>query len=55
MASACSPLSAVTTVRQASGPEYIQRFNLYRAAEITGTKSAYSLIFLRMNMPLVQR
>jgi hydrophobic/amphiphilic exporter-1 (mainly G- bacteria), HAE1 family len=30
------PLSAVTTVRQASGPEYIQRFNLYRAAQITG-------------------
>jgi HAE1 family hydrophobic/amphiphilic exporter-1 len=30
------PLSAVTTVRQTSGPEYIQRFNLYRAAQITG-------------------
>ncbi|HKR64799.1 MAG TPA: efflux RND transporter permease subunit, partial [Thermoanaerobaculia bacterium] len=30
------PLSAVTTGRQTSGPEYIQRFNLYRAAQITG-------------------
>ncbi|HYK01581.1 MAG TPA: multidrug efflux RND transporter permease subunit [Thermoanaerobaculia bacterium] len=30
------PLSAVTTVRQTSGPEYIQRFNLYRAAQVTG-------------------
>jgi len=30
------PLSAVTTIRQTSGPEYIQRFNLYRAAQITG-------------------
>jgi HAE1 family hydrophobic/amphiphilic exporter-1 len=26
----------VTTIRQTSGPEYIQRFNLYRAAQITG-------------------
>jgi HAE1 family hydrophobic/amphiphilic exporter-1 len=31
------PLSAVTTVRQASGPEYTQRFNLYRAAQVTGS------------------
>ena len=30
------PLSAVTTVRQTSGPEYTQRFNLYRAAQVTG-------------------
>ena len=30
------PLSSVTTIRQTSGPEYIQRFNLYRAAQITG-------------------
>jgi HAE1 family hydrophobic/amphiphilic exporter-1 len=30
------PLSAVTTVRQTSGPEYTQRFNLFRAAQITG-------------------
>jgi HAE1 family hydrophobic/amphiphilic exporter-1 len=30
------PLSAVTTIRQTSGPEYIQRFNLYRAAQVTG-------------------
>jgi HAE1 family hydrophobic/amphiphilic exporter-1 len=30
------PLSAVTTIRQTAGPEYIQRFNLYRAAQITG-------------------
>jgi len=31
------PLSAVTTVRQTSGPEYTQRFNLYRAAQVTGS------------------
>ena len=31
------PLSAVTTIRKTSGPEYIQRFNLYRAAQITGS------------------
>jgi HAE1 family hydrophobic/amphiphilic exporter-1 len=30
------PLSAVTTVRTTAGPEYTQRFNLYRAAQITG-------------------
>jgi HAE1 family hydrophobic/amphiphilic exporter-1 len=30
------PLSAVTTIRQTAGPEYIQRFNLYRAAQVTG-------------------
>ncbi|MEO8379047.1 MAG: multidrug efflux RND transporter permease subunit [Acidobacteriota bacterium] len=30
------PLSAVTTIRQTSGPEYTQRFNLYRAAQVTG-------------------
>ncbi len=31
------PLSALTTVRQTSGPEYTQRFNLFRAAQITGS------------------
>jgi HAE1 family hydrophobic/amphiphilic exporter-1 len=31
------PLSAVTTIRQTAGPEYTQRFNLYRAAQITGS------------------
>jgi HAE1 family hydrophobic/amphiphilic exporter-1 len=31
------PLSAVTTIRQTSGPEYTQRFNLYRAAQVTGS------------------
>jgi HAE1 family hydrophobic/amphiphilic exporter-1 len=31
------PLSALTTVRPTSGPEYTQRFNLYRAAQITGS------------------
>ena len=30
------PLSALTTVRATSGPEYTQRFNLYRAAQVTG-------------------
>jgi HAE1 family hydrophobic/amphiphilic exporter-1 len=30
------PLSAVTTIRQTSGPEYTQRFNLFRAAQVTG-------------------
>jgi hydrophobic/amphiphilic exporter-1 (mainly G- bacteria), HAE1 family len=30
------PLSALVTVRQTSGAEYTQRFNLYRAAQITG-------------------
>jgi HAE1 family hydrophobic/amphiphilic exporter-1 len=30
------PLSAITTVRTSSGPEYTQRFNLFRAAQITG-------------------
>jgi HAE1 family hydrophobic/amphiphilic exporter-1 len=30
------PLSALTTVRATTGPEYTQRFNLYRAAQITG-------------------
>ncbi|MCU1229190.1 MAG: bepG, partial [Acidobacteria bacterium] len=30
------PLSALTTVRTTSGPEYTQRFNLFRAAQITG-------------------
>jgi HAE1 family hydrophobic/amphiphilic exporter-1 len=30
------PLSALTTIRQTSGAEYTQRFNLYRAAQITG-------------------
>jgi HAE1 family hydrophobic/amphiphilic exporter-1 len=31
------PLSALTTIRHAAGPEYTQRFNLYRAAQITGS------------------
>jgi HAE1 family hydrophobic/amphiphilic exporter-1 len=31
------PLSALTTVRVTSGPEYTQHFNLFRAAQITGS------------------
>jgi HAE1 family hydrophobic/amphiphilic exporter-1 len=31
------PLSALTTIRQTSGAEYTTRFNLYRAAQITGS------------------
>jgi HAE1 family hydrophobic/amphiphilic exporter-1 len=31
------PLSALTTIRQTSGPEYTQRFNLFRAAQVTGS------------------
>jgi HAE1 family hydrophobic/amphiphilic exporter-1 len=31
------PLSALTTVRATTGPEYTQRFNLYRAAQVTGS------------------
>jgi HAE1 family hydrophobic/amphiphilic exporter-1 len=31
------PLSALTSVRTITGPEYTQRFNLYRAAQITGS------------------
>ena len=31
------PLSALTTIRQTSGAEYVQRFNLYRAAQVTGS------------------
>ncbi|HEY2325214.1 MAG TPA: efflux RND transporter permease subunit, partial [Thermoanaerobaculia bacterium] len=30
------PLSALTTVRTTAGPEYTQRFNLFRAAQING-------------------
>ena len=30
------PLSALVTIRQTSGAEYTQRFNLYRAAQVTG-------------------
>ncbi len=30
------PLSALTTIRHISGPEYTQRFNLFRAAQVTG-------------------
>ncbi|HEX2833103.1 MAG TPA: multidrug efflux RND transporter permease subunit [Thermoanaerobaculia bacterium] len=30
------PLSALTTIRQTSGAEYTTRFNLYRAAQVTG-------------------
>ncbi len=31
------PLSALTTVRSTSGPEYTQHFNLYRAAQVVGS------------------
>ena len=31
------PLSALVTVRQTSGAEYTTRFNLYRAAQVTGS------------------
>jgi HAE1 family hydrophobic/amphiphilic exporter-1 len=34
------PLSALTTIRQTAGPEYTQRFNLYRAAQVTGSAAA---------------
>ena len=34
------PLSALTTIRQTAGPEYTQRFNLYRAAQVTGGAAA---------------
>jgi HAE1 family hydrophobic/amphiphilic exporter-1 len=30
------PLSAITTIRNTAGPEYTQRFNLFRAAQVTG-------------------
>ncbi len=30
------PLSALTTLRSTSGPEYTQHFNLYRAAQVVG-------------------
>ncbi|HZF10505.1 MAG TPA: efflux RND transporter permease subunit, partial [Thermoanaerobaculia bacterium] len=30
------PLSAITTVRRTAGPEYTQRFNLFRAAQVQG-------------------
>jgi HAE1 family hydrophobic/amphiphilic exporter-1 len=30
------PLSALTTVRRIAGPEYTNRFNLYRAVQVTG-------------------
>jgi multidrug efflux pump len=30
------PLSALAMVREVSGPEYTQRFNLFRAAQVTG-------------------
>jgi HAE1 family hydrophobic/amphiphilic exporter-1 len=30
------PLSALTTIRHIAGPEYTQRFNLFRAAQVTG-------------------
>jgi hydrophobic/amphiphilic exporter-1 (mainly G- bacteria), HAE1 family len=30
------PLSALTTIRTITGPEYTQRFNLFRAAQVTG-------------------
>jgi hydrophobic/amphiphilic exporter-1 (mainly G- bacteria), HAE1 family len=31
------PLSAVTSVRSTAGPEYTQRFNLFRAAQVVGS------------------
>ena len=31
------PLSAVTTIRHTWGPEYTQRFNLFRAAQVIGS------------------
>src|SRR6185295_8352849 len=31
------PLSSLLTTRQISGPEYTNRFNLYRAAQLIGT------------------
>ena len=34
------PLSALTTIRNTAGPEYTQRFNLYRAAQVTGSAAA---------------
>lgn len=33
------PLSAVATIKSASGPETIKRYNLYRSAEINGSAS----------------
>src|SRR3954454_4742475 len=30
------PLSAITTIRRTAGPEYTQRFNLFRAAQVNG-------------------
>jgi multidrug efflux pump len=34
------PLSAVSSIRRIAGPEYTQRFNLFRAAQITGSAAA---------------
>jgi HAE1 family hydrophobic/amphiphilic exporter-1 len=34
------PLSALTKVSRTSGPEYTNRFNLFRAAEVTGSPAA---------------
>jgi len=31
------PLSAITTIRHTVGPEYTQRFNLFRAAQVNGS------------------
>jgi HAE1 family hydrophobic/amphiphilic exporter-1 len=31
------PLSAITTIRRTAGPEYTQRFNLFRAAQVVGS------------------
>jgi len=31
------PLSAITTLRRTAGPEYTQRFNLFRAAQVVGS------------------
>ena len=33
------PLSAVTSLRRISGPEYTNRFNLYRAAQVLGSSA----------------
>ena len=34
------PLSTFVTVRKVSGPDYINRFNLFRSAEVTGAPSS---------------
>ena len=34
------PLSSIVTIKKIFGTEYTNRFNLYRAAQITGVRSA---------------